>query len=217
VAAATPLPVTAKIRSGFDEASRKPVAIARVCQDAGAHMVTLHPRTRADMYSGKARWGEIAAVTRALDIPVIGNGDVRTGGDARRMKARTGCYGIMIARGSHGAPWLFLQARMALDGGFVPAQPDLSTRFAVCIRHAEKAVAFEADPAKAVREFRKHLGWYTKGVPESRRLRQRLFQVERLHDVRTLLEGHLRRHGAAAEARSGLPAGVQRFYPYADG
>ncbi len=220
VAAATPLPVTAKIRSGFDEASRNPVAIARVCRDGGAHMVTLHPRTRADMYSGKARWDEIAAVTRALDIPVIGNGDVRTGDDACRMKERTGCYGIMIARGSHGAPWLFRQARAALDGRFVPAQPDLSTRFSICVKHAENAVAFEADADKAIREFRKHLGWYTKGVPKSRRLRQRLFQVERLQDVRTLLERHLRRHGDPAEAGPGLPTeagpslptGVQRLY-----
>ncbi len=193
VAEATRLPVTAKIRSGFDEAGRNPVAIARVCRDAGARMVTLHPRTRADMYSGRARWDEIAAVTNALDIPVIGNGDVRTGEDARRMKEETGCLGVMIARGSHGAPWLFRQSRAALDGELVPGEPDLPARFSICIRHAENAVAFENDADKAVREFRKHLGWYTKGIPGGRRLRQRLFQVEELAEVRSVLEEHLSR------------------------
>lgn len=195
VVEATRLPVTAKIRSGFDEACRDPVAIARVCQDAGARMVTLHPRTRADMYSGRARWDEIAAVTRALQIPVIGNGDVRTGGDARRMKEETGCLGVMIARGSHGAPWLFRQSRAALDGHVVPGDPDLPTRFSICIQHARNAVAFEADADKAVREFRKHLGWYTKGIPDGRRLRQRLFQVGELAEVRSVLEEHLRSQG----------------------
>lgn len=203
---ATPLPVTAKIRSGFDEATRDPVAIGRVCQDAGARMVTLHPRTRADMYSGKARWEEIAALARALEIPVIGNGDIRSGRDARAMLERTGCRGIMIARGSHGAPWLFRQSRAALDGEPVPDEPDLRTRFEICIRHASNAVAFEHDAGKAVREFRKHLGWYTRGVPEGRRLRQRLFQVDDLHEVRTVLEAYLDRHLGPARERVGREA-----------
>lgn len=193
VVAATPLPVTAKIRSGFDETSRDPVAIGRSCRDAGARMVTLHPRTRADMYSGTARWEEIAALVRALDVPVIGNGDVRHGDDARRMRDRTGCDGIMIARGSHGAPWLFHQARAALDGSPVPGEPDVRTRFEICIRHAQNAVAFERDGDKAVREFRKHLGWYTRGLPGGRRLRQRLFQVRDLREVREVLGGYLDR------------------------
>ena len=188
---ATPLPVTVKIRSGFDEATRDAVAIGRVCEDAGARMVTLHPRTRADMYSGKARWEEIAALVRALEIPVIGNGDVRCGQDARAMRDRTGCRGIMIARGSHGAPWLFRQSRAALDGAPVPGEPDLHTRFEICVRHAANAVAFEHDSGKAVREFRKHLGWYTKGIPDGRRLRQRLFQVCDLKEVCAVLEGYL--------------------------
>ena len=123
VAAATPLPTTVKVRSGFDEASRDPVTIGLRCQEAGARVITLHPRTRADMYSGQARWGEIRALARALEIPVVGNGDIRTGEDALRMKEETGCAGIMIARGSHGAPWIFRQARAALGGRPVPADP----------------------------------------------------------------------------------------------
>ncbi len=188
---ATPLPVTAKIRSGFDESTRDPVAIGRVCQDAGARMVTLHPRTRADMYGGEARWEEIAALAGALEIPVVGNGDVRCGEDARAMRDRTGCRGIMIARGSHGAPWLFRQSRAALDGEPVPREPGLRDRFEICVRHAANAVAFESDSGKAVREFRKHLGWYTKGIPDGRALRQRLFQVCDLQEVCEVLEGYL--------------------------
>ena len=117
------LPVSVKIRSGYDEVTRDPVAIGRHCQDAGAHWITLHPRTRADMYGGVARWEEIRALVEALSIPVIGNGDIRTGDDARRMKDETGCHGIMIARGSHGDPWIFRQARAALDGLPVPPDP----------------------------------------------------------------------------------------------
>lgn len=188
---ATPLPVTTKIRSGFDEPSRDPVAIGQACQDAGSKMVTLHPRTRTDMYSGRARWDEIAALAGVLDVPVVGNGDVRSGEDARRMKERTGCAGIMIARGSHGAPWLFRQARAALDGRPVPGEPGTRARFEICAQHAEHAVAFEASQEKAVREFRKHLGWYTKGLPDGRRLRSRLFQTTNLREIAVVLEGYL--------------------------
>ena len=195
VAGATALPVTAKIRSGFDEATRDPVAIGRVCQNAGARMVTLHPRTRADMYSGSARWDEIAALASALEIPVIGNGDVRSGEDARRMSDETGCCGVMIARGSHGAPWLFRQSRSALNGDPVPGEPDIATRFAICMRHADNAAAFESDPDKAVREFRKHLGWYTRGMPNGRSLRQRLFRIEDAGEVRSVLQEYLSRQG----------------------
>jgi tRNA-dihydrouridine synthase len=143
------------------------------------------------MYSGTARWDEIEAVKEALEIPVIGNGDVRTGVDARRMREETGCDGVMIARGSHGTPWLFRQARAALDGDPDPGDPDPETRFAICVEHAENAIRFEEDAAKAILEFRKHLGWYTRGLPGGRQLRQELFQVESLAEVRALLEGHL--------------------------
>src|SRR4051812_14523123 len=98
VARSTSLPVTVKIRSGWSEEMRDPVAIALRCQDAGARVLTLHPRTRAQMYTGNARWEEIAAVTAALDIPVLGNGDIRTPADAVRMHRETGCTGVMIAR-----------------------------------------------------------------------------------------------------------------------
>jgi len=195
---ATHLPVTVKIRSGFDEASRDPVKIGLNCQEAGARMVTLHPRTRADMYSGSARWDEIRALVQALEVPVVGNGDIRSGEDARRMRDTTGCAGIMIARGSHGGPWIFGQARAALDGLPIPPEPSAGERFEICLRHARNAIAYELDEEKAVREFRKHLGWYTKGLPEGKRLRQELFHVTALSEVEELLKGYMDAHQATA-------------------
>jgi len=191
VVEATDLPVTAKTRSGFDEPSRDPVGIALRIQDAGAQLITLHPRTRTDMYGGEARWSEIRAVTEALVIPVVGNGDIRTGEDALRMQRETGCHGIMMARGTHGAPWLFQQARAALEGDPIPPDPDIPERFRVCLRHARNAIEFGGDPKKAAVEFRKHLGWYTKGIAAGKKLRGELFQVTSLEEMEELLEGYL--------------------------
>ena len=195
---ATSLPTTVKIRSGFDERTRDPVAIALRCQDAGARALCIHPRTRADMYRGEARWDEIRAVAEALEIPVIGNGDIRTGDDARRMRDETGCAGIMIARGSHGHPWLFSQARAALDGDPIPSDPDIEERFEICLEHAKNAIAFERTPKRAIIDFRKHLGWYTKGLPDGGQLRTELFQARSLGNVELLLEGYLAEHRAEA-------------------
>ncbi len=187
VRASLQIPVTVKIRSGWSEETRNPVEIALRCQDAGAQVLTLHARTRTQMYSGSANWDEIAAVVEALDIPVVGNGDVWTGEDARRMHDHTGCAGIMIARGSHGAPWLFRQARAALDGLRIPGDPSVDERFRMVREHARLAIAFESNEEKAMIEFRKHLGWYTKGLPNGRILRQELFAVTRLQEAESLL------------------------------
>jgi tRNA-dihydrouridine synthase B len=187
-------PVTVKIRSGWSEEQRNPVEIALRCQEAGAEVLTLHARTRTQMYSGTANWDEIAAVVSALDIPVIGNGDVWTGDDARRMHEHTGCAGIMIARGSHGAPWIFRQARAALGGNPVPADPGPTERFRIVLEHARLAIAWEDDEHKAMVEFRKHLGWYTKGLPNGRILRQDLFEVTHLAQAEQLLESYLEEH-----------------------
>lgn len=198
VASATSTPTTVKIRSGWSEEMRNPVEIALRCQDAGACVLTLHARTRTQMYSGKANWDEIAAVVEALDIPVIGNGDVWNGEAARRMRDHTGCAGIMIARGSHGAPWIFAQARAALEGRPIPPDPGVEERFAVVLEHAENAIAFEADEELAMIEFRKHLGWYTKGLPDGKALRQQLFQVRRLEEAKAILEAYRDRAAVAA-------------------
>jgi nifR3 family TIM-barrel protein len=191
VKGAISIPTTVKIRSGWNEEMRDPVSIALRCQDAGAEVLTLHARTRTQMYSGTARWEEIAAVVEALEIPVIGNGDVWTGADARRMREQTGCAGIMIARGSHGAPWIFGQARAALEGREVPPDPGAEERFRIVLEHARLAIAWEEDEQKAMLEFRKHLGWYTKGLPNGRVLRQELFAVTRLEEAEALLQRYL--------------------------
>ena len=188
VKGAISIPTTVKIRSGWSEELRDPVGIALRCQDAGAEVLTLHARTRTQMYSGTARWDEIAAVVDALSIPVIGNGDVWTGEDARRMHDHTRCAGIMIARGSHGQPWIFRQARAALEGLPIPPDPDVDERFRIIIEHARLAIAWETEEEKAMIEFRKHLGWYTKGLPNGRVLRQELFEVTSLHEAEEKLE-----------------------------
>src|SRR3954466_14276887 len=173
VSAGTHLPVTVKIRSGWSEEMRDPVTIALRCQDAGAKALALHPRTRAQMYSGSARWEEIAAVAAALEIPVLGNGDIKTPADAVRMHRETGCTGVMIARGSYGQPWIFAQTRALLEGKPVPPDPTVEQRFAVALHHARLAADYEIDARGAAIEFRKHLGWYAKGLPGSAELRKK--------------------------------------------
>jgi tRNA-dihydrouridine synthase B len=191
VSTSTHLPVSVKIRSGWSEEMRDPVSIALRCQDAGARVLTLHPRTRAQMYSGAARWDEIGAVVEALDIPVIGNGDIRTADDAARMWQQTGCAGVMIARGSFGQPWIFRQTRALLEGTPVPPTPPVEERFAIALDHARMAEDYEADPRGAAIEFRKHLGWYVKGLPGSADIRKRLHAVVSLAEVEGIFANYL--------------------------
>jgi tRNA-dihydrouridine synthase B len=191
VVAATRLPVTVKIRSGWDEATRDPVAIALCCQEAGATALTLHPRTRAQAYSGHASWDEIAAVVRALEIPVIGNGDIHTAEDVVRMREETGCAGVMIARGSFGNPWIFAEARALLEGRPVPVPPTPVERFDVALQHARLTLAVLGDTPRTVVEFRKHLGWYTRGLHGAAELRGRLHRVDSLADVERIFTAYL--------------------------
>ena len=201
VSRSTSLPVTCKIRSGWNEEMRDPVTIALRCQDAGARVLTLHPRTRTQMYSGSARWEEIAAVVDALEIPVLGNGDIKTAEDAYRMWVETGCAGVMIARGSFGQPWIFDQARDLLEGRAMRAAPPVEERFAVALDHARMAADYEPDRRGAAIEFRKHLGWYVKGLPGSAELRKKLHAVTSLGEVAGIFEEYLRspQHESLAE------------------
>jgi tRNA-dihydrouridine synthase B len=188
----THLPVTCKIRSGWSEEMRDPVAIARRCEDAGVRAIALHPRTRTQMYTGQARWEEIAAVKAAVTIPVIGNGDIKSADDAVRMRRETGCDGVMMARGSFGQPWIFAQARAILEGRPIPATPGIEERFRIALEHARMVQAYEPDPMGAAIEFRKHLGWYVKGLPNSSELRKQLHAVNSFDEVEGIFEAYLK-------------------------
>jgi len=198
VRGATALPVTVKIRSGWDEARRDPVTIGLRCQDAGAAVLTLHPRTRTQMYHGAARWDEIAAVVDALAIPVVGNGDIKTPEDAVRMRAETGCAGVMIARGSFGNPWIFRQARALLDGRPAPPTPEAAERFAVAQRHARMQRDIQGDDRRTALEFRKHLGWYTRGLRGATELRRELHTIESMAEIERIFDAYLAGQPVAA-------------------
>jgi nifR3 family TIM-barrel protein len=189
--AATHVPVTVKTRSGWSEETRDPVGIALRMQDAGAKAFTLHARTRTQMFAGHANWDEIARVVEALAIPVIGNGDVQTAEDVLRMRQHTGCAAIMIGRGSFGNPWIFRDGRALISGGVLPLRPDAAERFTVALEHARLALRLQGDTRKTVIEFRKHLGWYTRGLPGSSALRERLFQVESMAEAEQIFEAYL--------------------------
>ncbi len=191
VVAATHLPVTVKTRSGWSEETRDPVGIALRVQDAGARAFTLHARTRTQMFQGKASWDEIARVVSALDIPVIGNGDVQTAEDVVRLQRHTGCAGVMIGRGSFGTPWLFRDAHALLRGEPCPAAPGPAERFALALEHARLAIRLQGDTRKTVIEFRKHFGWYTRGLPAAGTLRERLFRVETMAEAEAVFRSYL--------------------------
>jgi tRNA-dihydrouridine synthase B len=186
VVGATHLPVTVKTRSGWSAETRDPVGIALRMQDAGAKAFTLHARTRNQMFTGSADWDEIASVVEALDTPVIGNGDIRTPVDIVRMRAHTGCAGVMVGRGSFGNPWLFQRARAMLNGQAPILEPSADERIALAMEHARLAVRLQGDVRRTVIEFRKHFGWYTKGLPGAGGLRKRLFQVESLAEAQAV-------------------------------
>ena len=194
VSSHTHLPVTVKIRSGWNEEMRDPVKIALRCQDAGARALALHPRTRTQMYSGDARWEEIAAVVEALEIPVIGNGDIKTADDAYRMWRETKCAAVMIARGAFGQPWIFNQTRDLMEGRPMRSAPSVEEKFAIALDHARMVQAYEHDPKGAAIEFRKHLGWYVKGLRDSAEMRKKLYAVESFGEVEGIFEEYLRTH-----------------------
>ncbi len=208
VSAATHLPVTVKIRSGWNEDMRDPVGIALRCQDAGARMLALHARSRTQMYTGSANWDEIARVVEALEIPVIGNGDIKVSTDALRMWRHTACAGVMIGRGAFGQPWIFREARALIDGAPVPAAPDVAGRFAAALEHARMVQEYERDPDGAAIEFRKHLGWYVRGLPNSAELRRRLHAVESFDEVEGIFRGYLASEWMQGTASAGTGTGT---------
>lgn len=181
-------PVTAKFRKGFDDENINAVEFAIELEKAGADAIAIHGRTRSQMYSGTADWDIIKEIKKHVKIPVIGNGDVFSGEDAKRMKEHTGCDAIMVARGSMGNPWLFKEIERALNGE-EPLDITPEEKINMCIRHYELAVKYDG-VYKATREMRKHAAWYVKGLPKCTDIRNKLNTLNTSEEVIELLNNY---------------------------
>ncbi len=169
-------PVTIKTRIGFNDTCLNAVEVAKAAVAAGAAAVAIHGRTREQYYSGKADRKQIAAVKEAISVPVIGSGDIFSGEDAIAMLRETGCDFVMVARGALGNPWIFREMTALWNGDEKPAPPTLEEKKQMMLAHFEDVLAFKGEYA-AVREMRKHVGWYLKGVPHSAALRGEINKI----------------------------------------
>ena len=179
-------PVTVKIRKGFDDEHVNAVEIAKIIEEAGASAVAVHGRTREQYYSGKADWDIIRQVKEAVSVPVIGSGDVTSPQKAEEMVRMTGCDGIMIARGAQGNPWIFSELISYEEMGQVPPRPDKDELRRMLLRHARLQLEYKGEYC-GIREMRKHVSWYTKGVANAARLRDQINQVETYGELENLL------------------------------
>ena len=183
-------PVTVKIRKGFNDESINAVEIAKIIEDAGGAAVAVHGRTREQYYSGKADWDIIRQVKEAISIPVIGNGDVTSGESALAMMRETGCDGVMIGRGAQGNPWIFSELREYEKTGQMPARPSNAELKEMMLRHARLQMQYKGD-FLGIREMRKHVAWYTTGLPNSAKLRGEINAVESYEELEELLKKRL--------------------------
>ncbi|MDK2816564.1 MAG: tRNA-dihydrouridine synthase [Moorella sp. (in: firmicutes)] len=191
VEAAGPVPVTVKMRKGWDENSVNVIEAARAVVEAGAAAVAIHGRTRSQFYSGQADWDCIRRVKEAVPVPVIGNGDIRTPADAVAMLEQTGCDAVMVGRAAIGNPWLLTAIRTRLEGRSEPPPPDVATRMAMAIRHLNMMVELKGEK-KAVKEMRKVLACYLRGLPGAARLRQHLYTLDTAAEVIATLNAYSR-------------------------
>ncbi len=193
VVGASRVPVTVKIRLGWDAKNIVAVNLAQAAESAGLTAVTVHGRTKAQGFSGRADWGMIRKVTESVGIPVIGNGDVHTAVDVKRMLDETGCRGVMIGRAIQGNPWIFREAKQYLETGVLQPPPMREERRAIMLRHLNDMIKLVGEQV-AVREMRKHLCWYTKGMHGGAEFRERINHLatpwEAMREINRYFESH---------------------------
>ena len=182
---AVSVPVTVKIRSGWDQNHINAVEIAKVIEKAGASAICVHPRTRSQGYSGKADWSIIKAVKESVSIPVIGNGDIKSPEDAKRMLDETNCDAVMIGRGVLGNPWLIKNTVSYLDGGDI-LNVSVKDRVDMCLKHLDYLYHLKGEKLACL-EIRNHISWYFKGIKGSNELKNKIYQVSNIHDIISLL------------------------------
>lgn len=180
-------PVTVKFRKGFNDREVNAVEIAKIAESCGVAAVAVHGRTREQYYSGTADWDIIRQVKEAVSIPVIGNGDIFTPEDGKRMLEETGCDGLMVARGAKGNPWIFKRLTHYLDTGELLPPPTKEEKKEMILRHARMQVELKGE-YQGIREMRKHVAWYTAGCPGSSALRNDVNLVETLAELEELIE-----------------------------
>lgn len=183
-------PVTVKIRKGFDDSRVNAVEIAKIAEGCGVSAITVHGRTREQYYSGKADWDIIRQVKEAVSIPVIGNGDVFSPEDAMGLIKKTGCDGIMVARGARGNPWIFREITEYLETGKKPGRPSKKEVKEMILLHGQMMMEFKGEMA-GMREMRKHVAWYTAGYPNSAALRKDINTVSSMEELAALIEERL--------------------------
>lgn len=183
---AVTVPVTVKIRKGWDDTQVNAVEFAKRMEAAGASAIAVHGRTRVQYYSGTADWAIIKAVKQAVQIPVIGNGDIFSPADAKRMLEETGVDGVMIGRGALGRPWLYRQTLDYLQTGRYQTEPNMELRREVILKHA-KLLCEEKGEFIGMKEMRKQVAWYYKGLPHAARMRDNINQISTLDELSTLL------------------------------
>lgn len=190
VSAAVSVPVTVKIRKGWDESSINAVEIAQIAEQNGAQAVTVHGRTREQFYSGQADWDIIKQVKQAVRIPVIGNGDVVSPQTAEMMLQQTGCDAVMIGRGAEGNPWIFRQVIEYLRSGILVSEPSYEEKLQMAMYHLEQIIELKGEII-GVKEMRKHLAWYLKGMPGSSTIKTEVFKLDKALDIEILLQNYL--------------------------
>lgn len=179
-------PVTVKIRSGWDENSINAVIVAKTIEEAGASAITIHARTRSQGYSGKADYNIIKQVKEAVNIPVIGNGDIKTCFDAKRMLDETNCDLVMVGRGLLGNPWLIKEINEYLENGVVIDKPTDIEKIDMCLKHLSLLEEFECEK-QAVLEIRSHVGWYLKGIKNANEVKQNIFKTKNINEIKRML------------------------------